>query len=170
MSRFSTFLAVAFATVIFSGCLDQSPLQPLNDSVVVHAVLDVDSRNQYVIVQKVDSASGTEAQVTGAMVTITGPDGRALIAREVTDSLTYQSSYRQLPVTRVYRLSLDEYGVALAEGQVYSLRVTTPRGDVVTGTTIIPVNPFPAPPAGVLDTIDPSRDSLSPDLATVAAR
>ncbi len=146
--------------VLFGGCLDESPFQPLNHSVVVHAVLDVDSRNQYIIVQQVDGASGTQTQVTGATVAISGPDGRALLAREVTDTLAFQSSYHQVKVNRVYRLSLDEYGVTLVEGQQYSLRVTTAAGEVVTGTTIIPVNPVPAPPAGVLDTIDPTRDSI----------
>ncbi|CAN5424361.1 hypothetical protein BH09GEM1_BH09GEM1_40330 [soil metagenome] len=161
MSRFRGFVALALTAAFVVGCLDTSPFEPVNNSIVVQAVLDVDARDQFVIVQKVDSGSGTQRQVTGATVTITGPDGRALVAREVTDSIAFQSTYRQTRVSRVYRLSLDEYGVILEAGQVYSLRIVTPAGQVVTGSTIIPVSRVPFPPAGILDTIDPTRDSIA---------
>ena len=94
------------------------------------------------------------------MVTITAPDGRVLSASEVTDSIEFQSDYRQSRVTRVYRMTPSDLGVSFAAGQVYSLRVVTPSGRVVSGSTTIPVSPLPVGDASRVDTVHVERDSI----------
>lgn len=160
MSRSRTLAALVLSAGLLIGCIDESLFAPYVDTLVVHAVLDVDARYQYVIVQQVDTATGTQRQVSGATVTITGPDGLAMLAREVMDSMEFQSHYRQTQVNRVYRLSLDDYGRTFAAGQQYSLRVVTPSGRVITGSTIIPVSPSLLRGANALDTLNVDVDSV----------
>lgn len=152
-------LAALAATFVVAACVDQTPFTPNANTVVVHAVLDVGTRNQYVVVQSTSGALRDQREVLGAAVSISTPDGRQLIADEVKDSAFFGTGGGAPLTTTVYRISLDRYGVSLVAGGTYSLRVVLPDGRTVTGTTTIP----PVAPgfAHKIDTLDGVNGSLS---------
>jgi len=127
---------------------------------VIHAVLDAGARDQYVVVQTTTGALNQQKEVAAADVVITTPDGRALRADEVRDSLVYTTMRFITPqVGTVYRISLDKYGVALVAGGTYSLRVRLPDGREVTGHTTMPPT-SQSPPINSSITFDRARDTL----------
>lgn len=160
MFRSRQALLVACCAVGIGGCLDHSPLQPLAGTVVVHAVINADTSDQYVIVQEVDGGTGMQKEVTGATVSITAPDGRIMAAREVTDSLEFQPRYDDARVSHVYRVSLRDYGVAPRGGDVFMLRVVAPDGRTVTGSTTVPATPSATPWPTHVDSISIRADSV----------
>jgi hypothetical protein len=133
------FALVALAAM--SGCVVTTDVERPPQSIVVHAVLDMGSRDQLVLLERslagvkvpdgASSFSPSALPILGASVTITGPNGVAMVARE--DRLTDSAH----AVKGVYRLSLDEYGATLQPGGRYVLRVHTDLGDV-SGTTTLP--------------------------------
>lgn len=163
-------LALYAAVVAAAACVEQTPFTPNAKVVVVHAVLDVALRNQYVVVQSSEGTIRTQREVTGATVSITTPAGRQLLADEVKDS-TYFGTISGVPrTTTVYRISLDRYGAALFAGQTYSLRVVLPDGREVSGTTTIPpVTPSFAEKADTIDGVAGSLNLSWPRVAGVKA-
>ncbi len=136
---------------------------PTASEFIVHAVLDGNLRDQYVIVQRTNGIISAQAPVTGAQVTITAPDGRELIADEVRDSAAIFAARSYQPrVTTVYRISLDKYGVALVPGGTYRLRVRIPADKAeIMGSTVMPAI-LPAPPNSPVPVVfTRSRDTLS---------
>jgi hypothetical protein len=159
------FLAALFA-LGGTACVDQVNFTPTAKELVVHAVLDATSRDQYVVVQAANGALRDESPVAGAIVTITTPDGRRLTADEVHDSTLFGVTAGMPRVTTAYRISLDRAGVALTPGGTYLLRVVVPDGREVTGATTIP-NASPNSAAPTAMTLDRSRDTLRLDWARV---
>jgi len=140
--------------------LDHAFFQPGVPTVVIHAVLDAGARDQYVVVQTTTGSLNQQKEVAGAEVVITTPDGRALRADEIRDTLVYTTMRFITPqVGVVYRVSLDKYGVSLVGGGTYSLHVQLPDGREVAGHTTIPPAPQ-SPPINSSITFDRSRDTL----------
>lgn len=133
LGRIFAFALVASAV----SCVDQTPVSPNANALVVHAVLDASTRDQYVIVQTTDGRIISQKAVSGATVVVT-PDGLALTADEIHDSTFYPRSSSEPPVASYYRISLDKYGIALLSGSTYRLHITLPDGREVTGSTTIP--------------------------------
>ena len=151
-------------TVLVAGapaaCIDRSFVQPTANTLIVHAVLDPGTPDQYVIVQSTTGAIRSQAQVIGAVVTLTTPDGRALVADQIRDTTIATPNVGQPPITVVYRLSLGRAGVLLVPGGTYQLRVVVPDGRIVIGTTTLPgATPVTSP--GSTSTIDRVRDTVS---------
>lgn len=140
-----------------AGCVDQVPTSPTANALIVQAVLDLGARDQYVVIQSTTGTIDQQRPVTGAVVTITTPDGRGLLAEETRDSTRYLTRSDMPRVTTVYRVSLDRYGIDLVPGGTYRLHVTTPDGRGVSGTTKIPTAILDTAPA--TQTIDP-RDTI----------
>jgi hypothetical protein len=138
---------------------------PTANALIVHAVLDLSSRDQYVVIQSTTGSIDQQRPVTGAVVTITTPDGHGLLAEETRDSTRYLTRSDMPRVTTVYRVSLDRYGIDLVPGGTYRLRVTTPDGREVSGTTKIPNAVVDT--AFTTQTIDP-RDTVRMSVPRVA--
>jgi hypothetical protein len=157
IDRIRILTAMALAAIA-SACVDQSPIGPSANAIIVHAVLDASTTNQYIVVQTTTGAINSQKQVTGANVVITAPDGRALVAQEVRDSTVFIASSGPR-VDKVYRISLDQYGGALVAGGTYHLHITLPDGREVTGATTIPrVAPYAG--AAQPQTLDYLHDTL----------
>jgi hypothetical protein len=119
-------------------CVDQTPVSPAANAIVVHAVLDASARNQRVLVQTTDGRIASQEIVSGATVVILTPDGRTLAADQVIDSASAFGVGAAPPVYSYYQISLDKYGVSLVPGSTYRLHVTLPDGREVTGSTTVP--------------------------------
>ncbi|HEY9228235.1 MAG TPA: DUF4249 family protein [Gemmatimonadaceae bacterium] len=120
------------------ACIDQTPTSPSANALIVNAVLDLAARNQYVTVQSTTGATSQQKAVIGAVVSITIPGGRELLAEEILDSAQVTAPYMIPRLRTIYRISLDRHGVELVPGGTYHLRVATPDGRVATGSTTIP--------------------------------
>jgi hypothetical protein len=121
--------AVGLLAVATSCELGSTALPPATPSLVVHAVLDPDLREQQVLVE--ESLSGDLAQdgrvspVTGAIVSLTAPDGMVMTAREIGSGDESDGLY-------VFDLDIE-----IVRGGRYQLSVAA-RGRTVTGTTVVP--------------------------------
>jgi len=140
--------ALLLAVVVISGCrLGELVIPRAESLIVVQSVLDPSANDQLVLVEHtltgdttvVDQgrydptnpiATDNGVPVSGADVTIADPNG--VVLRGVEDTASTGGG------TGVYRISLAAAGVALIPGGVYTLRVHTPTGEVVTGRTRIP--------------------------------
>jgi hypothetical protein len=159
-------LALCASLVGAASCIDKAPTSPTANALLVHAVLDLGSRDQYVVIQSTTGAIDQQRPVTGAVVTITTPDGRGLLAEETLDSTHYLTPSTVPRVTTVYRVSLDRYGIDLVPGGSYLLRVTTPDGREVSGMTTIPNAVLGT--ASTTQTIDRERDTVRMNVPRVA--
>jgi hypothetical protein len=149
------------ALVALSACVVSTDIDRPPQSIVVHAVLDMGAHDQLVLLERsragvtipVGSSNFTESAlpILGASVTITGPNGIAMIARE--DRLTEGNR----AVKGLYRLALAEYGATLEPGGRYTLRVHTDLGDA-SGVTTIPR--ASAANAGATETFTRNADTL----------
>ena len=148
-----------------ANCIDQVPTSPTANALIVHAVLDLSARNQYVVIQATTGSIDQQRPVTGAVVTITTPDGRGLLAEETLDSTRFLTRSDMPRVTTVYRLSLDRYGIDLVPGGTYGLRLTTPDGREVRGATTIPNAVLDT--ASTTQTIQPGRDTIRMNVPNV---
>jgi hypothetical protein len=143
--------AVAFTTLLALGCtIPDQPIAPSGEQVVVHAILDPGSRVQLVLVERARTgdrnavACGQSGSgIGGADVSITTPSGVVMRGVEDTTHLLFGC------LERLYRVPLDAYGMSLTPGGTYGLRVRTPSGQEVTGSTTIPDASLtvPEPPA-----------------------
>ncbi len=144
-----------------TACVSEQATAPTPVQIVVQAVLDPSSRVQEVVVEEANTGQQALGScVAGAQVTITTPVG--VVMRAVG-----QSTPTGLPPCGRYRVALDDYGVQLEPGGTYALRVITPDGHEITGTTTIPsgrsVDVSSAP-----ESFSAWRDTLRLDFAPVA--
>jgi hypothetical protein len=141
VSRGSGLAALSLA--ILAGCEIQKVVVPRTQPfVIVHSILDPDSRTQTVLVERsltgaitIDSINGYDPKnpvetgggepVLGADVRVTDPDG--IVMQGIPSAAT----------PGVYQFSLDRYKVNLKPGRMYSLQVIA-DADTVTGTTLMP--------------------------------
>jgi hypothetical protein len=147
---------IALVVCGIAACQEREIVAPSADQIVVQALLDVDSREQTVLVERTLGTLSGQRPVAGAIVTLTAPDGRVLTARESIDSVLYTTPPWGSPPIKVpvgYRINLDEYGVTLSAGETYHLRIVTPSGQTVTGSTVIPVTSRLASLPLTLDTV-----------------
>jgi hypothetical protein len=150
----------AFGIFVVACIEGEKPTAPSAPQIVVHAVLDMGSRDQLVLVERTRSGIRTSLTnfvggaepVLDAEVTITTPNGEVLTAalEQPADSFA--------PRRGLYRLALDRYGATLVPGGTYSLLVRVPAAGEITGTTTLPVATSVAPAAA--EPFDWERDSL----------
>lgn len=150
-----------------TACVEQSAVAPSASTLIVHAVIDADARDQYVFVQTTNGIVKNQSPVPGALVTITGPDGQVMTADEVRDSTLFATSSAEPRVTTAYRISLDQYHARLVAGATYLLHVVTPSGAVVGGSTVLPAGNASAVQASPAEPFDRAHDTLSLSWAKV---
>ena len=176
MRRRASSTVAAFAALFAVACtFDQKSIAVQPTQVVVHAVLDPGSQVQQVLVERTLSGSvdiaknqrfdpddpintGGGVPIGGCEVTISGPDGtaRAVEARVEGKPSTYSSGRYILSFLGA---TLPSGMGGLRPGERYTLRVRTPDGQVVTGTTVIPLaSPFV--PGSRLDPFNRDADSV----------
>jgi hypothetical protein len=162
----------ALVLCVIGACtFDEHAVAVQPPQVVVHAVLDPGAQEQQVLVERslsgtvniVESArfdaedpinSGGGIPIGGAQVTISGPDGILTgFEAPVTGRLPSYSSGR-------YIISFGSGGAPLLRrGARYQLRVRTPEGTEVTGSTVVPDANFVS--AGTrVDPFNRDRDSV----------
>lgn len=146
------------AAVAAVGCVDRDPISPSADLLLVHGVLDLGARDQYVLVQRTNGLRAAALDVGGARVTLLLPDGHAISAEQVRDT-TVDSFTGQKHISLLYRFSLQHLGVVLQPGGRYGLHVEVPDGRVVTGATTIPTA-IAAPDAGSPQPFSLSHDTV----------
>ena len=162
---------VLAAAAAAAACVETTSASPDANTLVVHAVLDPGVQHQIIVVQKTTGAVAAQLQVTGAVVTITTPDGLTLTAVERRDTAAIavpKCEHCSLPfpaVTTIY--DLDVGGAGLIPGGTYQLRVVVPDGRTVTGRTTIPIA-VPSIATTPTQTIDRSRDTVSVQWSRVA--
>ena len=155
-------LAAPSLAIAIGGCFaGDVPLAPRPSQLVVHAVLDMSSRDQQVVLERTRTGEpqsrpspfvGGGDPVVGAHVTLTTPDGTVLTASEDTATAT-----RGVQLG-LYHILLDKYGVVLVPGGTYRLRVQLSTGEEAMGSTTIP-HAMAVAPADT-ETFDAAHDSL----------
>jgi hypothetical protein len=151
------------ALVAATACtFPEDPLPPGERQIIVHAILDPSRRYQWVALSRTDASVTKPADLEGASVVLTTPDGAELVAkREIPTNSTGQN----IGQASSYRIDLLTAGVSLVPGGTYQLRVITVVGDTITGTTTIPTaTQASAPPRANFDRL---RDTLSLSWARV---
>lgn len=168
-------LMIVLLPVVTACQFDSQTIPGTSTQIVVHGVLNPGVLQQQVIVEKLLTGvvtvrnrrydpfdpvnTGGGIPVRGATVTISGPDG-TLRLTELATSTTYGAG-----------LYLGQTGTAtqplIRPGARYVLRVVTPEGIVITGTTYVP-NATPAPPPTAFTAFDRSRDTLRYPLRPIA--
>ena len=175
MRRRSLVRLGACVALLAGACtFDQQSVAVQPPQVVVHAVLDVGAQQQQVLVERTLSGSvdivknqrfdpldpintGGGVPISGADVTITGPGGvaRGIEARVDGKPSTYASGRYVMN----FSTGSGAFGPVLRPGARYELRVRTPDGTVVTGSTVVPdVAAFS--PTSRLEPFDRDADSL----------
>ena len=177
MRRVPTPLArlAALTVLVSSACtFDQQSLAVQPSQVVVHAVLDPGTMMQEVLVERTLSGAanipedlrfdpddpintGGGIPIGGAEITITGPDGSIR---------GFEQPAPGRPSTYSTGRYLVRFGLGgastlppLRRGVRYALRVRTPEGVVVTGSTVVP-EILPVVPSSRPDAFNRDRDSL----------
>lgn len=167
-------LAVVAALTAIACTFDEHTVAVQPAQVVVHAVLDPGASDQEVLVERTLSGAanilddqrfdpedpintGGGIPVAGAEVTITGPDGAVRGFEALAPGRPSSYSTGRYIVTFAGGGSF--VGPPLRRGVPYELRVRTPDGAVVTGTTIIP-SIAPVGTSTRLDAFNRDRDSL----------
>jgi len=167
---------------VVAGCtFDEKAVAVQTPQVVVHAVLDPGTQEQEVLVERSLSGSvdirknqrfdaedpintGDGIPISGAQVTISGPDGTVPgFEAPVTGRPASYSSGRYVLVFGGGSASAPP----LRRGARYQLRVSTPEGTVVTGSTVIP-DISPVGSGSRLDAFNRDRDSLTLTWRSVA--
>jgi hypothetical protein len=146
-------LGVVTMCVAAACTFDEKAIAVQPPQVVVHAVLDPGTQEQEVLVERTLSGTvdirksqrfdaedpintGDGIPVSGATVTITGPDGTLTgFEAPVNGRPSTYSSGRYLVV---FGAGAAFASPPLKRGVRYQLRVSTPDGAVVTGSTVVP--------------------------------
>ena len=135
-------LSGVIAAVLLAGCRSlEDPAPSQQTRLVVHGILDKQSGDATILVYRARTGLPSAVQVNGigddepvadAQVSITGPDGVTRDAGRLGDL----SGQCCLPGMYVFWPSLG--GFTLTPGGTYALRIRTPAGEQVTGTTVMP--------------------------------
>jgi hypothetical protein len=171
-------LALAALLALNSGCKlsEVVAAPPGTPTVIVHMVLNTEAPVQMLLLERSDEATSRRF-LPGALVRLTHLNPDASCARptvtltERTDSVIYSDD---VELRRVYQTGEL---CALRAGDKVALRVETPQGDVVTGTTQIPganrllvkAGPVSALAPQVLS-LDRTRDTIRVELDPRFAR
>ncbi len=160
-----TRLAVLACAAAAVACVETTSVRPDAHTLVVHAVLDPGAQHQLIVVQATTGALSEQRQVSGAVVTITTPDGRTLTAVERRDPAAVTGAVPFPTVATIY--DVDAGVTGLIPGGTYRLRVVAPDGRTVTGRTTIP-SALPSTAPAPARTIDRDRDTVSLQWSRVA--
>jgi hypothetical protein len=176
-------LATALVMLMGSACtFDEKVVSVPRAQVVVHAVLNPGSAETSVLVEQTLTGTVTirEGQrydpddpirsagglpISGADVAVTGPDGE-LRGREFLLPAPAGGT-RGTGRYVLYRGAFGSILASIRRGARYTLRVRTPDGTVVTGTTLVP-NAVPFVPGSKLEAFNRDRDSLRLAWSSVA--
>jgi hypothetical protein len=178
MRRVTASLAplAAIAMLVATACtFDQHTVAVQPAQVVVHAVLDPGTLQQEVLVERTLSGTtnirddlrfdpedpintGGGIPIGGAEVTITGPDG-PLRGNEA-PAPGRPSTYSTGRYIVAFGIGGASTVAPLRRGVRYELRVRTPEGAVVTGTSIVP-DVQPVAGTARIDAFNRDRDSLA---------
>jgi hypothetical protein len=168
-------LLSACVVLVVSACtFDQQTVAVQPPQVVVHAVLDPGALEQQVLVERTLSGAQTVLEnqrfdaedpintgggipISGCEVTVTGPDGVFLGVEASAPARPNNYSTGRYILTSA-SLQLGPR-IPLRPGSRYNLRVVTPDGTVITGSTVIP-NTSAFVPSTKLDLFNRDRDSL----------
>jgi hypothetical protein len=165
-------LGVVALCVAGACTFDEHAVAVQPPQIVVHAVLDPGTLEQQILVER--SLSGTvnivESQrfdaddpinsgggipIAGAQVTISGPDGTLTGVEQPVEGRPPEYSSGRYIVA----FGLGNLATPLRRGARYQLRVRTPEGGEVTGTTVVPdINPVGT--GTRVDVFNRDRDSV----------
>jgi len=168
-------IITVLATLLVVACqFDERTVAVQAPQVVVHAVLDPGADFQQVLVERTLTGaanvsddqrfdptdpinSGGGIPIGDCDITVTGPDG-VFVGEEV---LAPGKPFNYHTGRYLIHLPTQSVGspVPLRSGARYALRVVTPDGHVVTGTTVVPYA-FAFSPGTRLDPFNRDRDSL----------
>jgi len=152
---------VSLAIVAGACFAGDVPVAPRPSELVVHAVLDMGSRDQQVVLERTRTGEpqrrtspylGSGDPVVDAHITLTTPSGTVLTA--IPDTATPTKGEQQ----GLYHIPLDVYGISLVPGGTYTLRIQLPSGEEASGSTTMPQALAVAP--GDTETFDARHDSL----------
>ncbi|MEP6622702.1 MAG: hypothetical protein ABJE47_25495, partial [bacterium] len=141
--------------------MEQSVVSPSASTLIVHAVLDANQRDQYIVLQGTNGLVSEQAEVPNALVTITDPDGRVMTAEEVRDDTLFATKGGQKRLSTAYHISLDRYNATLVPGATYTLRIVAPSGTVISGSTVIPAGAAIPPGTSTTEPFDFLHDTLT---------
>ena len=160
-----TSASILCAGLLATACVDQTPVTPTANRVIVLAVIDASVSDQTFIVQTTNGAENQQRDAKGALVTVATPDGRTITAAEVSDTIPPRFTGDPGVINTRYRASFANVG-GVALGGTYLLRVVLPDGREVRGVTTVPEATMRA--KSPLPDFDRRHDTLS--LAWPAAR
>jgi hypothetical protein len=158
-----------FTLCVVGACtFDEHAVAVQPPQVVVHAVLDPGAQEQQVLVERTLSGSvnvvrsprfdaddpvnsGGGIPVSGALVTITGPDGRFIADETVPPD--------RPPGYETGRYVIPPGAMVVRPGATYVLEVSTPGGTVVRGRTTVPAI-SPIGTGSRVDLFNRDRDSV----------
>ena len=132
--------ATAIATFLFlSACeLPTENIAPSATRLLVHAVLDAGTPVHWIRVERSASGFGRRFQhVPGADVTITAPDGQVFRGLEEPNVFIAGTSGAYL-IADLGTPSIPSTNIPLLPGGTYTLRIRTPDGEEVSGSTTMP--------------------------------
>ncbi len=156
--------------ILLAGCeLASTPIAPTSSQLVVHAVLNRGAVNQVVLLERSLSGrvflvdvpfdavdpivTGGGIPASGAVLTITQPDGTVLVGRE---DAQFRLDGRG---AGVYRVLLS--GSELIRGGTYRLHVRTREGEELSAETTVPSGEL----AGAAPAVEFNRDGSALELA-----
>jgi hypothetical protein len=134
---------VVVAALLIAGCRNlEDPAPSQATRLVIHGVLDMQRDDQTVLVYR--ARTGLPSAVEGSAVSDDQPVGNAQVSMTNPDGFTVPAdrlltSSGDCCVPGIYQFATGPFvGMALHPGGTYTLRILTPAGEVVTGTTTIP--------------------------------
>ena len=140
------------------ACVDQTPVTPTAATLVVQAVLDAGTNDQYIVVQATTGAENQQLDLRGARVMITAPSSLTHFATEVRDTAPSRFAGAAPIITTRYHVSFIEDGGIVAGG-TYRLHVVVPDGREVNGVTTVP-SATPSMTFAALPDFNRTRDTL----------
>jgi hypothetical protein len=152
-------IKAAVTWVALAACTNlEAPTSSTPPQLVVHAVLDTHAAFQTILVYRArtgvqavtSSALGDDEPVSGALVTVTAPNGTVMAATES----PAPSPFLEMPGS--YFFTPSQFGAALEDGGTYTLHVRTRAGEDASGTTTIPASSL----LGSIGYVMRSRDTL----------
>jgi hypothetical protein len=183
-------LSALASCLVLGACeVDEVTLPTAEPEVVVHGVISVGRQTQFVILEQ--SLTGSSSRHFSAGLVPPAPAGEGIAISGAYVTLTYRGSGSCAEPTVVLEerppVELGDMGIvasgtyasdelcSLATGDTVDLRVETPDGAVVTGTTVIPgarsIDIRTLGGSGAQDiTFDRTSDSIWIDVDPVAAR
>lgn len=135
-------LSVAMAMLLLAGCRSlEDPAPSQQTRLVVHGVLSTEAFTQTVLVYR--ARTGLPSAVEGSDVSDDEPVSDAQVSVTAPDGTTFSDWRHVYPsgeccVSGTYVFPDSLRGPSLMRGGTYTLRVRTPLGEEVSGTTTIP--------------------------------